>query len=107
MRVYGTSINDLFGQEGSPEKFAQSLSKNLLEAQASDLRRSLLSTHMNSKRRDTVLASLAVQSTKAPTDSKLAEKFDKAMQAESLAERGNYMAEAALRANEAAQNKEP
>jgi len=101
-RVYNTNINDLFGPEGSPQKFADRLAEGLLEAQKSDLARIIRSTSMNSKRRDTVVASLAVQQAKDPGNTQLAEKLDEALQSIASIERGYYLNKAALRATETA-----
>lgn len=99
-RIYNTNINALFGPEGSPQKFADRLSAGYLEAQTSDLARLIRTTSMNSKRRDTVVAALAVQQAKEPEDAKLAEKLDEALQSIASIERGYYLNKAALRATE-------
>jgi len=101
-RIYNTNINDLFGPEGSPQKFANRLLEGNLEAQKSDLARLIRTTSMNSKRRDTVVAALAVQRVKDPGDAKLDEKLDEALQSIAFIERGYYLNKAALRATETA-----
>jgi hypothetical protein len=94
------NINALFGPEGSAQKFADRLSAGYLKAQKSDLERLIRTTSMNSKRRDTVVAALAVQQAKDPEDAKLAEKLDEALQSIASIERGYYLNKAALRATE-------
>jgi len=102
-RIYNSNINNLFGPEGSPQKFADSLSEGNLKAQKSDLTRLIRSTSSNAKRRDTVVAALAVQRAKDPGDARIAKKLDEALQSIASIERGYYMNKAALRTTENAE----